>query len=194
MGKKTIRITSALEKIKNFYYTKNRMPSFLEISKLFNYSSKGAARYLVNKLISSGYLKQDPQGKLLPNNLLGNYALLGSIKAGFPSPAEEELQDNISFDQYLIKKPESTYLVTVEGDSMIDSGIMPGDLVIVEKGRQAKTGDIVIAEVDNEWTMKYLDKKDGKVRLIPANKNYQPIIPKENLKIGGVVIGVVRKY
>jgi repressor LexA len=93
-----------------------------------------------------------------------------------------------------MSKPESTYLVTVSGDSMIEAGIMPGDIVVVERGRDAKNGDIIIAEVDNEWTMKYFEKIGQKVRLIPANKKYKPIIPKHELNIGGVVVSTVRKY
>ncbi|MFZ5390876.1 MAG: LexA family protein, partial [Patescibacteria group bacterium] len=79
-------------------------------------------------------------------------------------------------------------------DSMIEAGIQPDDQVIVERGRTPKNGDIVVAEVDNEWTLKYFDKQNGQTKLLPANKNYQPIIPRQELKIGGVVTAVVRKY
>lgn len=86
-------------------------------------------------------------------------------------------------------------MLTVSGDSMIDAGIQPGDLVLIEKGRNPKSNDIVIAQVDGEWTLKYYikDRKDG-VRLEPANKKYQTIIPKQSLVIGGVVRAVVRRY
>jgi repressor LexA len=120
--------------------------------------------------------------------------ILGSIQAGWPSPAEEELVDTVSLDEYLIKHPEQTFLVKVTGDSMIDAGIHEGDLVLVERGRQPRHRDIVIAQVDNEWTMKYYEKAGREVRLMAANKKYPPIQPKEELNVGGVVVAVIRKY
>ena len=88
----------------------------------------------------------------------------------------------------------SRILLKVSGDSMSEAGILPGDMVIVDKGQTPKTGDIVIAEVDGEWTMKYLRKRGNSITLIPANPNYKPIKPQNELKIAGVVTAVVRKY
>jgi SOS-response transcriptional repressor LexA len=82
----------------------------------------------------------------------------------------------------------------VKGDSMIDAGIQEGDMVIVEKTGSPKVGTIVVAEIDGEWTMKYLRKHGNKYYLEPANKKYKPIIPKNELKIAAVVKAVVRKY
>lgn len=120
--------------------------------------------------------------------------LLGAVEAGFPSPAEEELVDTLSLDELLIENRDASFLLKVSGDSMTGAGIMPGDLVIVDKGRPAKSGDIVIAQVDGEWTMKFLRKRGDAVLLVPANPRYQPIRPKQELKISGVVTAVVRKY
>lgn len=120
--------------------------------------------------------------------------LVGEVRAGFPSPAEEELQETLSLDQFLIAHPESSFLVKVSGDSMIDAGILPGDMVIVDRSRDPKHGDIVIAQIDGEWTMKYFAKEKDKVILKPANKKYSPIEPEDNLTIGGVVVANVRKY
>lgn len=129
-------------------------------------------------------------------NLLSFHGLpvVGYISAGFPSPEEEALRDILSFDEYLITRPNSSFILEVSGDSMINAGIMQGDLVIVEKGRNPKTGDIVIAEVDGEWTMKYFRKEGGKIFLEAANPNYAPIHPKRMLRLGGIVTAVVRKY
>jgi repressor LexA len=77
---------------------------------------------------------------------------------------------------------------------MIEAGILPGDMVIVNKSQTPRSGDIVVAEVDNEWTMKYLKKRGNDVILVPANPRFKPIRPKSELKIGGVVTAVVRKY
>jgi repressor LexA len=77
---------------------------------------------------------------------------------------------------------------------MCEAGILPGDMVIVNKGQTPQSGDIVIAEVDGEWTMKYLRKRGNIVTLMPANAKYKPIKPKSELKIAGVVTAVVRRY
>jgi len=120
--------------------------------------------------------------------------LLGNVEAGFPSPAEEELVDTLSLDDLLIQNKEASFLLKVSGDSMTGAGIMPGDMVIVDKSLTPKSGDIVIAQVDGEWTMKYLRKRCESVLLIPANPKYQPIKPKNELKVAGVITAVVRKY
>jgi repressor LexA len=116
------------------------------------------------------------------------------VQAGFPSPEEEALCDIMSIDEYLITKPESSFLLKVSGDSMIGEGINDGDLVIVERGREPKNGDIVIAEVDGEWTMKYFTRKGKTIILEAANPKYPPIKPKSELRLGGVVTAVIRKY
>ncbi len=77
---------------------------------------------------------------------------------------------------------------------MIDAGILPGDAVLVERRREAKPGDIVIAEADGEWTMKFFRKQGQRVALEPANKQYPTIVPKKHLRLAAVVIAVIRKY
>ena len=118
----------------------------------------------------------------------------GEVCAGFPSPAEEELRDVISFDEYLVAQPETSFLLSVTGDSMMGAGIMEKDLVIVERGRQPKNGDIILAEVDGNWTMKYFCKKGKAITLEAANPKYSPIVPQTELRIAGVITALVRKY
>ena len=139
-------------------------------------------------------LRRDKKGRLIPHSIGQPVKILGIVEAGFPSPAEEDLADTLSLDDLLIQNKEATFLLKVSGDSMSGAGILPGDMVIVEKGRTPKNGDIVIAEVDGEWTMKYLKKRGESITLIPANPKYKPIKPKNELKIAGVVTAVVRKY
>lgn len=188
-----INFSEALAKLRFFYREHHRPPSFHEIARLFGYKSKNAAFELVGKLVKKGFLKKDSKGRILLDSLSG-VRLLGSIQAGWPSPAEEELIDTMSLDEYLIKNPEQTFLIKVTGDSMVEAGIREGDLVLVERGRQPKHRDVVIAQVDNEWTMKYYEQSGKEVRLVAANKKYPPIKPREELKVGGVVIAVIRKY
>ncbi len=191
--RKPLDLPKALQRLRHFCREKKRTPSFNEISALFGYRSKNAAFELVNKLIRRGLVKKDREGKLLLDSFAG-IKLLGTVQAGWPSPAEEELADVMNLDEYLIKHPEQSYLIKVTGDSMIDAGIHENDLVIVERGRNPKDKDIVIAQVDGEWTMKFYEKRGGHVTLVAANKKYSPIVPKRELVIGGVVTAVIRKY
>ena len=185
---------SAKNKLVAFYRRQRRMPSYREMMALFGYRSKNAVHKLVGRLIEDGFIKKDEQGKLLPRRFFGSVHLLGEVQAGFPSPAEEELADAITLDDYLIKNREATFMLKVSGDSMIDAGIQPGDMVLVERTNTVKPGDIVVAEVDNEWTLKFYRKQGNKVYLEAANKKYPPIYPHEALTIAAVVKAVIRKY
>lgn len=182
------------KEIIDFYRKAKRMPSYSEIAKLLGFKSKNASYKLVNKMIELGLVSKDSSGRIIPRNIFGATRLLGTVEAGFPSPAEEELVDTITLDEYLIKNKEATYMLKVSGESMIDAGIRPGDIVLVERNKSPKDGDIVIAEVDDEWTMKYLRKDGSKIVLMPGNKKFKPIFPKSELKISAVVTAVVRKY
>ncbi|MBN1687545.1 MAG: repressor LexA [Candidatus Omnitrophica bacterium] len=192
---KKINYPRILSKLRTFYFKRKRLPSFSELQQLLGYRSKGGISVLIPRLLERGIVARDTKGKLLPTSAMKRSAkLLGTVQAGFPSPAEEELIDTLSLDEFLIKKPEASYLVKVTGDSMIGAGIRPGDLVIVERGRDPKSGDIVIAQVDGEWTMKYFEKRGSRVILRAANQKYPPIQPKEEMVLGGVVMANVRKY
>jgi len=187
-------ITKYKKKINKFYLDNKRMPSYSEAMALLGFKSKNAVFKLVCKLEKEGFLFKDKKGKMVPKNIFGHIKILGSVEAGFPSPAEEELADTITMDEYLIENKEATFILKVSGDSMKDAGIIEGDMVIVERNSSPKDGDIVIAEIDKEWTIKYFRKKNGKVYLEPANKKFQPIYPKDELKISAIVKAVVRKY
>ena len=170
------------------------MPSYQEMLDLLGVKSKSVVSFWVNKLVNAGLVERDPMGRLTLTKQSFAIPMVGSVQAGFPSPEEEVLSDTFSMDEYLITKPEDSFLLQVSGDSMTGAGIMEGDFVIVEKGRAPKTGDIVIAEVDGEWTMKYFQKQGKYVVLVAANPKYPDIKPRSELRLGGVVTAVVRKY
>ena len=170
------------------------MPSYAELASLCGFKSKNAAYKLVDRLVRERVLEKSAGGKLIPLHLFGEIKILGVVEAGFPATAEEELIDSINLDDFLVDDKEATYMLRVKGDSMINAGIREGDLVLVERGKIAKEGDIVIAEVDGEWTMKYLRKKAGRSYLEPANERYPLIFPKGEMKIAAVVRVVIRKY
>ena len=182
------------QKILEFYTTSRRMPSYQEIMNLTGFHSKNAVFKLINRLVQSGLIEKDSLGHIIPKRIFGETKVLGVIEAGFPSPAEEELLDTMSLDEYLISNKEATFILQVSGDSMIEAGIMPKDLALVERTNEAKPGDIVIAEVDGKWTMKFLRKKGGQLCLEAANKKYPDIYPEEELKISAVVKAVIRRY
>ena len=188
------KLKSRVRDIAKFYKDSGRMPSFSEIGEITGLQSKNAVSKLVDRLVELKVLDKDEKGRLLPASLASPLRLLGTVEAGFPSPAEEELVDTLSLDDLLIQNREATFLLKVSGDSMSGAGILPGDMVIVDKGQTAKSGDIVIAQVDGQWTMKYLRKRGDSVLLLPANPKYKPIKPKSELTIAGVVTAVVRKY
>ena len=183
-----------LEKVIGFYRKHRRMPSIAEAMTLAGFKSKASTSKFIDRLMARGILNKDHTGKLIPKYLYGDVKVLGVVEAGFPSPAEEELVDTMTIDEWLIKNKEATYMLKVKGDSMADAGIMEGDMVLVERGKEPKSGDVVIAEIDGAWTMKFLEKKGARVRLIPGNRKYKPIVPREELKIAAVVVAVIRKY
>lgn len=185
---------TSLKKIRHFYKSSKRMPSYSELADILGFKSKNSVFKFVNKLVAENIVEKDSNGRLIPKHIFGQLQVLGEVEAGFPGPAEEELSDTMSLDEYLIDNKEATFMLKVRGDSMIEAGIMPGDMVLVERGRSARDGDIVIAEVDQGWTMKYLRIRNGKPILMPANHKYLPIIPRQELNIAAVVKAVVRKY
>jgi len=188
-------IKIALSKFRDFYSNNDRLPSLKETADLLGYSSRNSAVYLVNKLIKQDFLRKGLKGKLLTTDLFHQkIKLLGSVAAGFPTPEEEELKQSLSLDEFLIAKPQATFMLEVKGDSMTGAGIMPKDFVLVEKGKTAHPGDIVIAQVDGEWTMKYYRKNGEKIFLEAANPKYENIYPQEELTISGIVVSVCRKY
>lgn len=181
-------------KLISFYTREKRMPTYTEMMHLFGFKSKNAVARLVDKFIEEGIAVKDHLGRLIADVSLNSIPLLGSVKAGFPADVAEELHDTINLDEYLINKNNNSYMLTVDGDSMIDAHIANGDMVLVEKTNVAKDGQIVIADVDGEFTMKYFRKSGDKVWLEPANKNFKPIYPTVYLNITAVVKAVIRKY
>lgn len=181
-------------KIESFYSSNNRMPTYSEMMELFNFKSKNAVSKIVVKLVEAGLIAKDHLGRLIPTNNFGEIPLLGSVKAGIPSDVDEEMKETLSLENFLIEKKELTYMLEVDGDSMIEAHIEKGDHVLVEKTNQAKDREIVIAEVDGEFTMKYFRREGEKVWLEPANQNLKPIYPKQSLNIVAKVKAVIRKY
>jgi repressor LexA len=173
------------------------MPSYHELTAVVGFRSTHAVSQLVQQLVAHAWGETDAAGNRLPGPLFPGVPVLGTVTAGFPSPAEEELADTLSFDEFLmthVKHHEATFIVKVNGESMIEAGILPGDMLLVERGGEPRDGDIVIAQVDREWTMKYFRKRGRAVFLEAAHKDFKPIHPQDELQIAAVVRAVIRKY
>ncbi len=126
-------------------------------------------------------------------------ALAPTIKAGFPSPADDYLNDSLDFNRDMIKNPEATFYGRVSGDSMIDAGICDGDIAVIDRSLQPMDGNVIVAFVNGEFTIKYLDlkhKEEGYIELKPANSNYSPIRIdiEDNFRVWGVVVWTIKQW
>lgn len=173
-------------------YGKNSLPSYDTICKDLGYKSKNSIWQYFKSLIEEGFINVQNNRYFLAHNLFGIDYFDQGVRAGFPSPAEDYPVDKISLDEMLIKKPASTFTVRVVGDSMIEAGIFENDLAIVDKSSTPRNGDIVIALVDGDYTMKYYKKTATEILLEPANPAYSTIRAENELEIFGVVTGIVR--
>ena len=118
------------------------------------------------------------------------------VPAGFPSPADDYLERRLSLDEHLVPNKNSTFLVRARGNSMTGAGIFDGDLMVVDKGLSATVGDIVVAVVDGEFTVKYLALANGAFCLQPANSRFKTIEFKDGqeLQIWGVVTSTIKQF
>jgi SOS regulatory protein LexA len=183
-----------LAKLQDYYARHGVLPSYSAIGALIGLSSKASVAEMALRLKAAGFLESAPDRRLKPGKRFFERVLADSVRAGLPSPATDMQPEGLSIDNYLVGKPSRTILITVKGDSMIDAGIHPGDHVVVEKRVAATPGDIVVAIVDNEFTLKRLAREKGRLVLKPENKAYPTIRPKDDAEIYGVVVGLVRKY
>lgn len=188
------RDSEYLGKLQDYYAQHRVLPSFSSVAKLVGLKSTSAVAAMVNRMKAAGLLDQAPDRRLQPGQRFFEREVADSVRAGLPQPANDTMDQVVSVDEHLIKSPSRTVLLTVKGDSMADAGLMPGDTVIVEKSAPAKPGDIVVAIVDNEFTVKYLAHDKRGFFLSPGNKAYPPIRAKDNLEIFGLVVGSFRKY
>lgn len=178
------------------YYAQNRtLPSFPKVGELLGLRSTSSVAALVKRLKATGHLDQGPDRRIKPGKRFFERECLDTVRAGLPAPANEAPADAFTLDEHLIPIPSRTVMLKIKGDSMKDAGLMPGDTVLVLKGAPTKPGDIVVAVVDNEFTVKYLEAdKKGEFFLKAGNVAYPPIRPRESLELYGKVIGSFRKY
>lgn len=118
---------------------------------------------------------------------------LASVSAGFPSPAEDYIEGRLDLNRHLIKHPAATFFVRVAGDSMINAGIHPGDILVVDRALEPQDSNVVIAVIDGELTVKRISQRHGKLFLVPDNQAYEPleIVETMEFEVWGVVTSVI---
>lgn len=183
-----------LATLQDYYARHQVLPSYSGIGELVGMTSKASVAGLVLRLKSEGFLESAPGQRLRPGARFFERTFAEGVPAGLPSPAADTSPDNVTIDKYLVRNPSNTVLIRVRGDSMMDAGIHSDDIVVVEKRSNAKVGEIVVAIVDNEFTLKRLGQEKGRYILKPENKAYPVIRPQGALEIFGVVVGQFRTY
>ena len=193
-------LTEKQKDVLKFIYTQIRQtrlpPTIREIAARFQFSSTGTVRDYLKVLVEKGYIRitaNKSRAIELVQGALLQVPILGRVHAGLPSLAVEEIEGYLDLDTLLFTD-ENTFALRVQGDSMINAGIFPNDLVLVRKQSVAQTGEVVVALVGEEATVKTLRKADRQFLLEPANPKYDPIPVNEDVSIVGKVISVVRRF
>lgn len=202
----TDRQREILEFILKEVQTKGYPPSVREIGEVVGLSSSSSVHAQLEKLEQKGYLRRDPtkpraieilddnylpSGDLFGLKNLVNIPIVGTVTAGKPILAEQNIQDYFPLPKDFTHE-EDLFMLRVKGDSMINAGIFDGDLVIVNKTPTAINGDIIVAMLEDEATVKRFYKEQNQIRLQPENEQYKPIIS-PNIQVIGKVIGLIRK-
>lgn len=183
-----------LDKLRDYYAEHRVLPSFKGVANLVGLKTSSAVATFVVRMKEAGFLDSSPDRRLQPGKRFFERAIVDSVQAGEPQPANNREPEGFNIDSHLIDTPSRTVLLTVRGDSMIDAGLMPGDTVIVKKNAPHKIGDVVVAMVDGDYTVKYLAHDKAGFYLKPGNAAYPPIRANDHLEIFGLVVGSFRKY
>ena len=183
-----------LDKLRDYYAEHRVLPSFKGVANLVGLKTTSAVAAFVKRMKDVGLLDSSPDRRLQPGKRFFEREILDSVQAGQPQPANDREPEGFNIDSHLIDSPSRTVLLTVRGDSMIDAGLMPGDTVIVKKNAPHKLGDIVVAMVDGDYTVKYLAHDKAGFYLKPGNQAFPPIRANDHLEIFGLVVGSFRRY
>lgn len=182
-----------LEALRTYWKRHNAFPAMAKLCQVLGLSSTSSVFAAVGRLTEAGFLER-VEGRIAPTRRFFARPVLGPVRAGMPQPVSQEQPEVLTLDDYLIDDPNRTSLHRVRGDSMRDAGILEGDLVVVEHNAPTRPGDIVVACVDGELTVKTLRlDSQGRYFLEPANAAFKPIHPRSSLEILGVVISVARR-
>lgn len=182
-----------LASLRTYWKAHNAFPPMAKLRSVVGLSSTASVFELVGRLTEAGYL-QRVEGRIAPTRQFFARPLVTQVRAGQPEPASQDAFELLTIDDFLVDDPNRTILCRVRGDSMVGAGLLDGDLVVVQKNSPTSPGDIVVAVVDGELTVKYLRATRGKYWLEAANAAYPPIKPAGSLEIVGVVTGSFRRF
>ncbi len=184
-----------LARLQDYYADWKSIPSYTKLCEVFGIASKSWVKAILNRLEKAAFIERTPDGVWVPTRQFFARPLAeSSVQAGMPQAVTATQGDYHVIDELLIDTPSKTTLIPVKGDSMIEAGIHEGDIAVVEKRSLANVGDIVVAIVDNEFTLKTLAREGKEFILLPANRAYPAIRPRGSLEIFGVLVGLIRKY
>lgn len=181
------------ENLKN-HYGQNALSSYEKIKEIFGFKSKNSIKQYLEVFKKEDLIIQKEDKLYINPNQFGAPLVLTSVKAGFAAIMDDKIEKRISIDDVLEINLPSSFVFRVSGDSMCELGILDGDYVIIKKTPEAKINDVVLAVVDNEFTLKTYKKDDKGYYLQPQNKDYPIIRPKYSLSIFGVAIGIARRF
>lgn len=187
--------TQHLERLRTYWKEHHAFPSIAKLCEVVGMASTASVFDMVSRLKDAGYV-QRVEGRIAPTKLFFGRPLVGHVHAGLPQPLQDEDDFQVlTIDDYLVPDPNRTFLARVKGDSMSDAALIDGDLVVVQKNAPTRVGDIVVAVVDGQVTVKHLRQRpDGRFYLQPANSAFADIVPEGELEILGVVVGCFRAY
>lgn len=193
-------LTSKQKAILKFIHTctkkQNFPPTIREIAEAFSFSSTATVRDHLKALVKKGYLKiqeNKSRGIELIREKLLKVPVLGRVRAGMPAFAVEDLEGFLDLDDVILPE-DNVFALRVKGDSMIEAGIIEGDFILVKKQEFAQSGDIIVALIGDDTTVKKLAKRSDRYYLEPANPKYKSIPVTNETSIIGKVIHVIRKY
>jgi repressor LexA len=198
----TDRQAKILDYIRYVTKVRNYPPSVREIGEAVGLSSSSTVHNHLNQLERRGLIKRDPSKsrtvQLVSDAEVDNQRrnavavpVVGSVAAGAPILAEQNIEDHLLLSPELAQ--DGYFLLKVRGDSMINAGILDGDMVLVRPQQEATNGSIVVALVDNEATVKRFERGNGHVKLVAENPAYEPIVT-SNVSLVGAVRGVIRLF
>jgi repressor LexA len=197
---------AALRAMRDFLMKNGRMPSVRELMKEMNYKSPRSAAVILQQLIDKKILNKKQDGSIqftqyefddeIPGEQTVKIPLLGTVACGAPILAEENIEAMIAVSTKIAKPNNKYFLLRATGDSMDKKGINHGDLVLIKQQTSAENGDIVVALIDDEATIKELKINKDNVLLLPrsSNKTHTPIILSKDFKVQGVVITTIPGY